>query len=71
MRKKIQLGLGILAYIVGFIFLAVVSWIINTRDLDPETITINFLRGLGAWSLIGLALISIGIIVILLVRFEK
>lgn len=70
-RKKIEMGIGILAFIVGFIFLSVVSWLINTKDIDPDTITVNFFRGLGVWSLIGLALISIGVIVILLARFEK
>jgi len=70
-RKKIELGLGILAFIAGFIFLSIVSWVINTKDIDPETITANFFRGLRAWSLIGLALVSIGVIVILLARFEK
>lgn len=65
------MGIGILAFIVGFIFLSVVSWLINTKDIDPDTITVNFFWGLGAWSLIGLALISIGVIVILLARFEK
>ncbi|MBN2600347.1 MAG: hypothetical protein JXA75_07395 [Candidatus Thermoplasmatota archaeon] len=67
---KIKLGLGIIAFIVGFIFLSLVSWSLNTKEVDPETITVNIFRALGAWSLIGLALISIGIVIILLVKLE-
>ena len=67
-KRRIELGLGILAFIVGFIFLSIVSWLINTESGE---VTIYFLRAVGSWSLIGLALISLGVIVILLVKFEK
>ena len=68
--RKIKMGLGIIAFIVGFIFLSLVSWLLNTKDVDPQTITVDFFRGIGAWSLIGLALISIGVNDILLVKSE-
>jgi hypothetical protein len=32
-RNKIVLGLGIIAFIVGFIFVSLVSFLANTRDL--------------------------------------
>ena len=70
-RNAVMLGLGVGAFIVGFVLLSVVSWFLNTKDVVPEEITTDFLRSLGAWSLIGLALIAIGIIMILLMKSEK
>jgi hypothetical protein len=82
-RNKIVLGLGILTFFVGFIFISLVSFFANTRVLDVndmEDITelqimyegeARFTRTMGSWSLLGLALISIGVIVILLTKFEK
>jgi len=79
---KIKLGIGIIFFIVGFIFISLVSFFANTRnlDVDEESITdlriyfigeSQFIRTMGSWSLLGLALISIGIIVIVLTKLKK
>jgi len=82
-RNKIVLGLGILVFIVGFIFVSLVSFVANTRALDVNDIETlselkfmfdneaQFIHTMGSWSLLGLALISIGVIVILLTKLEK
>ena len=82
-RNKIVLGLGILTFFVGFIFISLVSFFANTRVIDVYDIESiselqfvfslesRFISTMGSWSLLGLALVAIGVIVILLVRFEK
>jgi len=72
-RKKIILGLGVVTFIIGFIFISLVSWMLNMsagREGDM-TLTFEFISALGMWTLVGLALIAIGVIVILLIKFEK
>ena len=69
--RKIELGLGILAFIVGFIFISLVSFFSNTRVVDEGNMESQFISTMGLWFLLGLALIAIGVIVILLVKFEK
>ena len=82
-RNKIVLGLGILTFFVGFIFISLVSFFANTRVIDVYDIESiselqfefslesRFVSTMGSWSLLGLALISIGVIVILLTKLEK
>jgi hypothetical protein len=82
-RNKIVLGLGIIVFIVGFIFVSLVSFFLNTRVIDVNNIEVaselksmfesesQYIHTMGLWSLLGLALISIGIIMILLVKTEK
>ncbi len=68
-RKKIILGLGILTFIIGFIFISFASLTLNLaagRDLTP---THEFVSVMGLFSLLGLALVAIGVIVILLIKF--
>jgi hypothetical protein len=69
--------------VLGFIFISLVSFFANTRVLDVNDIETlselkymfesesRFIHTMGSWSLLGLALISIGVIVILLTKFEK
>jgi ABC-type transport system involved in multi-copper enzyme maturation permease subunit len=69
-RNKIVLGLGIIVFIVGFIFVSLVSFFANTRNLNVDGES-QFIRTMGSWSLLGLALISIGVVVILLTKLER
>ena len=70
-RKKIILGLGTLTFIVGFLFISAASWFLNMAAGGDNTPTLEFLSVTGLWSLVGLALVAIGVIVILLIKFEK
>ena len=72
--------LAVMIFIFGFILIAFTSWwLFTVADIDPpdEYSLWDWDRcrkgGLiwGAWSLVGLALISIGMIVTLLVKTDK
>ena len=73
-RKIIVLGLGIVTFIVGFALLAFSSWwligISGKEDVVWEIVRRGTIAT-GAYSLIGLALQAIGIIVLLFTKFEK
>lgn len=73
-RKKIILGLGTVTFIIGFVFISLASWMLNMaagREGDIEKISFEFVSVMGLWTLLGLALVAIGVIVILLTKFEK
>jgi len=70
-KKKVILGLGIITFIVGFIFISITSWFLNMRTGEERPPTFEFISVMGLWSLLGLALVSIGVIVILLIKFNN
>ena len=70
-RKKIILGLGTVTFIIGFVFISLASWFLNMSAGGDNAPTFEFLSVMGLWSLLGLALVAIGVIVILLTKFEK
>ena len=73
-RKKIILGLGIVTFIVGFGFISFVAWWLNLLAAQ-ETVTWHATqRGVvatGAYTLVGLALVAIGMIITLLAKLKK
>ncbi len=73
-RKYVVLTLGIITFIVGFALLAFVSWWLIGISGQENVVWETVRRGTiatGAYTLIGLALEAIGIIVILFTKFEK
>ena len=72
-RKKIILGSGIVTFIVGFVLISLASWFLNMaagQEGDIE-LRFEFISVMGLWTLLGLALVAIGGIVILLIKFDK
>ena len=73
-KKGILLGLGIVTFIVGFAFLSFVAWWLNAiAGLDDIIweITRRGVIATGAYTLVGLALIAIGMIFTTLSKLEK
>lgn len=73
-RKIIVLGLGIVTFIVGFALLAFSSWWLIGISGQENVVWETVRRGtitMGSYSIVGLALVSIGVIVILLAKFAK
>ena len=73
-RKGIVLGLGIVSFIVGFALLAFSSWWLIGISGQENVVWESVRRGtitMGSYSIVGLALVSISVIVILLAKFDK
>lgn len=71
-RKKIIFGSGILTFIIGFIlisFATITLLLFSGRDVFEPTH--EFILVMGLFSFLGLALVAIGVIVILLIKFIK
>ena len=71
-RKKIILGSGILTFIIGFILISFATLTLlllsGRSDFEP---THEGLLVPGLFCFLGLALVAIGVIVILLIKFVK
>jgi hypothetical protein len=71
-RKKRILGLGILTFIIGFLFVSLASINLNLATGRADVSTSEFvIINSGLWSFLGLVLVGIGFIVVLLLKFEK
>ena len=78
MNKKhnILIAFAIIAFIIGFVLIAFTAWWLNgIAGISLEDFTWEITRrgviATGAYTLVGLALVSIGMIVTLLTKFEK
>jgi hypothetical protein len=73
-KNKILLGLGIVTFIIGFIILSFVAWWLNLAAGNEDVFWETARRGIltnGAYTLIGLALVTIGMIFAILSKFER
>jgi len=73
-KRIILFGLGIVTFIVGFVFLSFVAWWLNgiagVEDIVWETVRRGIIAT-GAYALVGLVFIAIGMILTVLSKFEK
>ena len=66
-RKKIILGLGILIFIIGFIFISLASLNLNLAIGKADVSTFEYvIINSGLWSFFGLVLVAMGICIILI-----
>ena len=73
-KKRILLDLGVVTFIIGFILLSFVAWWLNGIAGNEDIYWGTIRRGIlatGAYTLIGLALVTIGMIFTVLSKFEK
>ena len=67
-KKYIILGLGAIAFIIGFFIISFIVWLLLIMN-NPETPLLT-MHNAGAVTIIGLALIAIGSIVMLFTKRE-
>ena len=73
-KKTITLGLGIVVFLVGLVLLSIVALGVNGMASDT-TLTIQTVKSkivnTGAHLLIGIALVTMGMIILLFVKSDK